>query len=215
VINGYVDLTPLPLFLVAVAVICLAPGPDMIYMIGTGLAGGRSAATRRALGITLGVSVYVLAAAAGLGAAVSRFPEALALVQVLGAGYLAWLAYQTFTGAAAAPEAPAASSAGDRRWFRRGVIVDLTNPKILLFFVAFLPQFLGSAPSPTAQLLLLGGLFQAVGLVIDLGVGWAAGSFRARVLARPRLRRRLDVVSGVVFAALATLVLVQTAAELA
>jgi threonine/homoserine/homoserine lactone efflux protein len=205
VLTDYIDLAPLPAFLVAAVIICLAPGPDMLYVVGTGLAAGRSAATRAALGITLGVSVYVVLTAVGLGAAVVGFPALLTALQVLGAGYLAWLARRTWQESRDTRPTPVDADP-DRHWFRRGFLVNLTNPKVMLFFVAFLPQFLGAAPHPTAQLLLLGLLLQVVGLAVDLGVGWAAGSVRTRVIGRPRVRRALGGVSASVFAGLAALV---------
>lgn len=209
----YVDLTPVPVFLVAVAFICLAPGPDMAYMVGAGLAGGRSAATRAAFGITVGVAVYVAATAAGLGVLVASLPGVLVSLQVLGAGYLAWLAYATFQES----RKPAAALAGDqygRKWFGRGFVVNLTNPKIMLFFLAFLPQFLGTASNPMLQLLMFGLLFQLAGLVVDLLIGRAAGAFRTRVLGKPARLRLLTRISAVVFAVLAVLVITEVLTHL-
>jgi len=211
VVLGYIDLAPVPLFLGAVALICLAPGPDMAYLVGTGLAGGRPAAARAAFGITLGVSVYVAVTAAGLGLVVAAHPRVLTGLQVFGAGYLGWLAWTTWResrtyGSDRAVVPAGAVGHSGQRWFRRGFIVNLTNPKIMLFFVAFLPQFLGNASSPTVQLLMLGLLLQSVGLVVDLFIGWTAGSFRARVQERPEMLRRLSRASAAVFAGLAVLV---------
>ncbi len=94
--SGYVDLTVLPPFAAAAALICLAPGPDMAYMIGTGIAGGRGAATRAGFGVTLGVLIYAVAVAAGLGGLVTHYPGVLTGLQVFGCIYLAWLAYSTY-----------------------------------------------------------------------------------------------------------------------
>src|SRR5664280_3583949 len=91
--SGYIDLSPLPAFLAVVGIVLIAPGPDMAYMVAAGLAGGRSAATRAAFGITSGVAVYVVAVAAGLGALVARHTSALIGMQLVGAAYLVWLAF--------------------------------------------------------------------------------------------------------------------------
>jgi len=139
--TGYIDLSTLPLFLTAVFVICIAPGPDMAYMIGTGVAGGRPAATRAALGVTLGVATYAVVVASGLGLLVARHPGALIALQVFGAVYLVWLGYDTFKDARR-PQIELATEQVPRSWFRRGLVVNLTNPKCMLFFLAFLPQFL-------------------------------------------------------------------------
>lgn len=159
---GYVDLSPLPGFLAAVGLILMAPGPDMAYLVGAGLAGGRSAATRAALGITSGVAVYVVAVAAGLGTLVARHAGALIGMQLVGGAYLAWLAYNAVQWSGDGSEMTA--EADGQQWFRRWLVVNLTNPKIALFFIAFLPQFLGTATSPALQLLMLGVLLQASGL---------------------------------------------------
>jgi threonine/homoserine/homoserine lactone efflux protein len=161
VFHGYLDLSPLPEFLAAVGLILIAPGPDMAYMVAAGLAGGRSAATRAAFGITSGVTVYVVAVAAGLGALVARHTGALIGMQLVGAAYLAWLAYNTVQESRDGSELTA--EAAGQQWFRRGFVVNLTNPKIALFFLAFLPQFLGTATSPALQLLMLGVLLQVAG----------------------------------------------------
>ena len=205
-ISGYgVDLSVLPPFLAAVVLICLAPGPDMVYLVGTGIAGGRRAVTRGALGVTLGVLVYAVAVAAGLGAVVADYPVVLAGLQLFGCLYLVWLAITTLREARTVdPLDP--SSDEQHAWFRRGLVVNLANPKVLLFFLAFLPQFLGSATNATRQLLLLGGLFQLIGLVIDLAIGWSAGTFRDKVLARPGALQIMTYTSAVVFVAMAAFV---------
>lgn len=153
----------------AVVLICLAPGPDMAYIIGTGIAAGRRAATTAALGVTLGVVVYAVVVAAGLGAVVADHPAVLTGLQAFGSLYLLWLAASAFREARHAhPENNNQASATG--WFRRGLVVNLTNPKVMLFFLAFLPQFLGRARSPTLQLLMLGLLFQLIGLAIDVAI---------------------------------------------
>jgi threonine/homoserine/homoserine lactone efflux protein len=202
--SGYVDFAVLPGFLVAVLLICLAPGPDMAYMVATGIAGGKAAATRAALGVTVGVFIYVVAVAAGLGILITRAPLALTVAQAFGSLYLAWLAIQTFRAARRTDFTATSTSRG--AWFARGLIVNLTNPKVLLFFVAFLPQFLGTAHNRTLQLLLLGLLFELVGFGGDLAVGWTAGRLRGLLLRRPRIRQGMTVTSAAVYAFLAVIV---------
>ena len=203
---GYaVDLSVLPAFLLAVLLVCLAPGPDMAYVVATGVVAGRAAVTRGALGVTVGVVVYAVAVAGGLGALVGRYPDVLLALQLGGALYLVFLAWRTFREASSGQ--PLDAQHGDHsNWFRRGLIVNLSNPKVLLFFLAFLPGFLGHADSPTLQLLMLGLLFQGVGLVVDLTVGWSAGTFRDKVLGRPALLRGMTYTSAAVFLVLALVV---------
>jgi threonine/homoserine/homoserine lactone efflux protein len=212
--GDYVDLSVLPAYLAVVAVICAAPGPDMAYMVGTGVAGGRAAVTRAALGVTLGVTLYAAAVAAGLGPLVQHHSAVLTGVRGFGAVYLAWLAVRTFADSRRPGAHAPIGRQGDAHWFRRGLIVNLTNPKVMLFFIAFLPQFLGGASSPFLQFLMLGVTFQVVGLVGDLAVGWMAALFRDKVLAQPTAMRAMTLVSAGVFAGLAVIVSVEAARSL-
>ncbi|WP_067503737.1 LysE family translocator [Actinoplanes sp. TFC3] len=202
--GALVDVTVLPTFLAAVVLICVAPGPDMAYMVATGIAGGRSAASRAAFGVSLGVVVYAILVAAGLGLVVARHPTVLTALQIFGCAYLLWLAYDTWRDARS--ESPLDTDAEDHGWFRRGLIVNLSNPKCMLFFLAFLPQFLGGAKQPVLQMLMLGLLFQVIGLIVDMAIGWGASSVRDRILSRPRALRAMTYVSASVFVVLAAVV---------
>ncbi|MDI2026976.1 LysE family translocator [Saccharopolyspora sp. TS4A08] len=201
---GYIDLSVLPAFLAAVTLLLLAPGPDMAFMVATGLRDGLHGTTRAALGITAGVSVYVVLTALGLGAFLAAAPSLIAALQLAGAAYLAHLAWTTWRSAAAPVEITTATT----RAFRRGFLVNLANPKIALFFTAFLPQFLGDTEdNPTFQLLLLGTLLQTLGLLTDLAIGCAAGAVRNRLLHRTRPRTLLNRLAAATYATLATALL--------
>lgn len=162
------DLSVLPGFLLAVAVLMAVPGTDMALLVATALAGGRRAAVWTAAGIATAVSLYAGLAAAGLAAVLAAAPGALVALRVLGAVYLAVLAWTTWrsrapAGHPAAVPAPAA--------FRRGLLVNLSNPKMVLFFTAFFPQFLGDATGGTAaQMLMLGAVLVVVGLVGNVAI---------------------------------------------
>ena len=195
----------LPAFLVAAVVILATPGPDMAFMVATGINQGRGAAVRGAFGVTTAMSIWVLVAATGLGVALTQVPAALDGIRLAGAGYLAFLAISTWRHAGAA----ISEAAVVPNVFRRGFVVNLTNPKVALFFVAFLPQFLGTTgENPMAQMLMLGLLLQATGLVTDLAIGSAAGVFRDAVLSRRRVRLALDGAAGTVYGGLAALLVV-------
>lgn len=202
------DVSVLPAFLVAVAVILATPGPDMAFLVATGINQGRRAAVRGAFGVTSAMSIWVLVAATGLGVALTQMPAALDAIRLAGAGYLLFLAITTFRKAGAAlAEAETVPDV-----FRRGFLVNLTNPKVALFFVAFLPQFLGTAGEhPFAQILMLGLLLQGIGLAVDLTIGSAAGLFRDAVLTKRKVRLALDAVAGTVYGGLATLLIVEVA----
>jgi threonine/homoserine/homoserine lactone efflux protein len=199
------DVSVLPAFLLAVTVILVTPGPDMAFMIATGINQGRRAAVKGAFGVTSAMTIWVLVAATGLGVALTQVPAALDAIRLAGAGYLAFLALSTWRHAGAA----VAEASVVPNVFRRGFVVNMTNPKIALFFVAFLPQFLGSTGEhPMAQMLMLGMLLQLTGLVTDLAIGSAAGLFRDAVLSRRRVRLALDGAAGTVYGGLAVLLVV-------
>src|SRR5699024_2845277 len=202
------DVSVLPAFLVAVAVILATPGPDMAFLVATGINQGRRAAVRGAFGVTSAMTIWVLVAATGLGVALTQVPAALDAIRLAGAAYLLFLALSTFRKAGAAlAEAETAPDV-----FRRGFLVNLTNPTVALFFVAFLPQFLGAAGEhPFAQILMLGLLLQGIGLAVDLTIGSAAGLFRDAVLTKQKVRLALDAIAGTVYGGLAALLVLEVA----
>jgi threonine/homoserine/homoserine lactone efflux protein len=197
-------------FLVAVVVINLAPGPDMAFVMAAGLARGRRGALLAATGISLGVTVWVLLTAFGLGALVTRLPQISDALRIAGACYLAYLAYQTWR--SAGQHELLDEPGGYQRMFWRGTITNLANPKMAVFFTAFLPQFVSTRHGAvTAQLVVLGLIMQAIGLLVDSAVGIAAGSARDLLGRRPQIRRHLDHAAGTVFGALALVVVVELA----
>jgi len=197
-------------FLVAVVVICIAPGPDMAFVMASGLARGRRGALLAATGVSAGVTVWVLVTAFGLGALVTRLPQISDALRIAGACYLAYLAYETWR--SAGRHELSDHPGGNRRMFWRGTVTNLANPKMALFFTAFLPQFVSTKHgSVIVQMVVLGLIMQAIGLLIDSIIGMAAGSARDLLGRRPQIRRRLDQAAGTVFGALAVAVVVELA----
>ena len=133
-----VDLSVLPGFLGVILVFLIPPGPDMAYMLAVGLEGGRRAALKAILGIATGMSVYAAAVVVGLGEVAKSHPEWLTGLKLLGAAYLLWLSVTTVRHAR---EVAAIGDVAAGRWYLRGLSVSLTNPKIILFFLAVLPRF--------------------------------------------------------------------------
>jgi threonine/homoserine/homoserine lactone efflux protein len=198
-----VDPAVLPGFLVAVLLICLAPGTDMAFIIATSVGRGSAAGVRSAVGMALGMVLWTIATALGLGALLHAEPAVFASLRILGAVYLAWLGVGTLRSARAdaGTEAPPSESA---YLVGRGMLTNLTNPKILVFFVAFLPQFVRSAANGASlQLLTLGGLFLLVGLGVDCLVALAAGSLRTVLRPGGGAARALNVAAGITFCVLA------------
>jgi threonine/homoserine/homoserine lactone efflux protein len=195
-----VDVLP---FLAVAAVIVVTPGVDMALVTRNALLHGRRSAVATALGVNVGIAFWTAAAAGGVAAVVAASAAAFAVVKLVGAAYLIVLGVQALVHARRraaervdAPRAPL----GTRGSFRQGVVSNLLNPKIAIFFTSLLPQLVGSGGG-VARLLALGLLFNA------MGVGWlvtyALLASRGRtLLARPGVRRSLDRLTGVVLVGL-------------
>ncbi|MGY0056533.1 LysE family translocator [Streptomyces sp. LZ34] len=207
------DLSLIAAFVVAAFLLSVAPGPDMLFIVANATAGGRRAGLVAALGMSTGLAVHTLAAALGLSALFRAAPEALEVVRLAGAVFLIYLAVTSWRAGRRTPgeadQGPAAATAPRRplrKLYLMATLTNVANPKVILFYLAFLPQFLtvGDSAWPVwLQLLTLGGLFIMVGLPVDATVGLAAGSLADKLLSRPSFRRRLERASAVVFGGLA------------
>lgn len=199
------DLSVIPAFMGAILVFLIPPGPDMAYMVAVGLEGGRRAALLAILGIASGMSVYAAAVVIGLGEVAAAHPALLTAVKVAGALYLTWLAVTTAHHARG--RSPAAH-VPTGHWYLRGLSVSLTNPKIILFFLAVLPSFMGRATSTTAQLAMLGAVNVVTEFVLYGVIGALAGSFHARFTGSSRATAMLGYLAAAVYAALAVAIAV-------
>ncbi|RPH62369.1 MAG: LysE family translocator [Burkholderiales bacterium] len=191
-------------FFAASVLLALAPGPDNVFVLLQSAMRGRAAGLRVVLGLCTGLLVHTAAVAAGLAALFAASATAFAVVKWAGALYLAWLAWQAFR-APAGEIGSAATGQGDG-WamYRRGVIMNLTNPKVAIFFLAFLPQF--ADPSRGAiwmQVVLLGALFILATLLVFGSIAWFAGAVGLWLRRSPRARVALNRAAGTVFLLLA------------
>ncbi|WP_445281790.1 LysE family translocator [Streptomyces sp. DSM 118148] len=196
-----VDLTVLPGYMAVMLLFLGPPGPDMAYMLAVGLEGGRRSAVKAILGIATGMSVYAAAVIAGLGEIARSHPSALDAVRILGAAYLLWLAYVTMRHARRAISGHSDVTAG--RWYLRGVFVSITNPKIILFFLAVLPQFIGSADNPGSQMAILGAIDILMEVILYGCIGVLAGFFHARLVDSTKATAVLNYSACTVYVALA------------
>ena len=209
------DLLPGPaqalVFALAVFLLNATPGVDFLLTVTRTLQGGSRAGVAAVLGINAGCVVHALAAAFGLAALLALHPAAFALIQWAGAAYLVWLGLGLLRQAWQRGEtsSAAAVTAVRRPWradFRTGLLTNVLNPKVALFFLAFLPQFVPTeSPAKTASFLLLGGWFVLQSLVFSLAlVALVALAARwSRVQASPLARRVLLALGGGLFIALA------------
>jgi RhtB (resistance to homoserine/threonine) family protein len=199
------DLLP---FTIAAALLTLSPGPDTMLVLRNTLRGGRSDGVRTTLGICSGLLVHATLSALGLSVILVRSAGLFTAVKLVGAAYLVWLGLQSLQAAARGGERETgngkragAEGAARRRPYREGLLTNVLNPKVAVFYLAFLPQFIAPGDPVLATSLLLASIHNAMGLVWLNGL--AAGADRAqRVIAGAGVRRVLDGVCGAVLVGL-------------
>lgn len=197
-----VDSLALLAFIPAGLALNLTPGADMMFCLGQGLKSGRRAAMAANFGIALGGMVHTLLAALGLGALVAAHPAAFEAIRWLGVGYLLWLAIGALRASPFAAEVQVASTSTARA-FWQGLLVNLLNPKVILFILAFLPQFVDPSRPILPQFLTLGLVFSFGGLLVNGAVGLFAGTIGQRVARSAGLAKWLGRASATIFGALA------------
>lgn len=183
----------------------LTPGNDMLFCLGQGMRSGARAGIAASFGIATGVFLHTLAAAVGLAALIATHPGAFEVIRWAGVAYLVFLAFQAFRGSAAlpAPDAAQPVRSAARAW-REAVLVSLLNPKVAIFVLAFLPQFVDPARGSTfVQFMLLGTVLNIGGTVINGLVGGFAGTIGGWLWSRRRIAALFQRFTGVVFLALA------------
>ena len=188
-------------FLPAALALNLTPGADMMFCLGQGLKGGWRAGQAANLGIALGGMVHVTLAALGLAAVLKAHPTAFEAVRWAGVGYLLWLAWRALRAGPARPTAVTRAPVG--RVFREALVVNLLNPKVILFILSFLPQFVDPSRPVVPQFLTLGLVFSAGGLVVNGLVGGFAANIGGRLARSDTMSRWLGIVSAGIFGLLA------------
>jgi threonine/homoserine/homoserine lactone efflux protein len=196
-------------FLVAATVICLTPGPDMLYVASFGISRGWRGGTAAAVGIAAGMSVHTVLAALGLSVLIAHSPLAFTALKIVGAGYLLYLGI----GMIRSPHQLQTSSGIDRPYSypkitRQATLVNILNPKIIIFYITFLPQFVQHPGAPAyLQMLTLGALFVLMGFATDATVGIFSARLTTRLTNDSRLTRRIGTVCGTILCLLAAVLL--------
>jgi threonine/homoserine/homoserine lactone efflux protein len=200
------DTTHLLLFIAAGWLLNLTPGPDVLYIVSSALRSGVRAGMVAALGIVSGCFVHVFAAALGVGALLATSATAFAVLKWVGAAYLVWMGVKLLRsrggGSAIVPTEVRAGPLAVDLWrvYRQGFLTNVLNPKVALFFLAFVPQFIapGTDDKVTA-FLLLGLLFNLNSLPINFGYAWLAGWASRRVGTVRRAMHWMDRAAGLMF----------------
>lgn len=195
--------TSLLAFLAAALVVLVIPGPGVLYVVARSVGQGRESGLVSAAGLSVGALVHVAAATAGMSALLVTSATAFSLVKFLGAAYLIYLGVRTVVGASSTPPREAPPPRSLACLFRDGVIVSVLNPKIAIFFLAFLPQFtdptLGSVPM---QVFLLGLLYCLLALITDSCYALLADQLRRRFGPRFGHNRWATYATGTVYVGL-------------
>lgn len=197
-------------FLGAAVLVALAPGPDNLMVLSLGMARGRKAGVAFGLGCALGCLNHTLLAAIGVSALIAASPIAFNALRIIGGAYLVWLGVQALRNARPVG-APAAQVAREPagRLFAKGLVANAINPKVILFFLAFLPQFVHGVRGGAAwQILQLGLVFTLASVLVFGAIGWFAGGIGERLARRPAIGLWLDRSAGAVFVALGVRLLV-------
>jgi threonine/homoserine/homoserine lactone efflux protein len=193
------------LFISTAIVLVLTPGQDTFFILGRSLASGRAAGIAAALGITAGSIVHTLLAALGLSALLATSPSAFMAVKFAGAAYLFYIGVRALLSRGSGLPGEESRGADHGRWsaFRQGILCNLLNPKVALFFLALMPQFIAAGSSnKVGAFLVLGLSFITLGLVWCLVLAIGAAQLRGAFLRRPSMAALLNKVAGAMFIAL-------------
>jgi len=179
-------------FFITCLIVVLIPGTGVIFTVSTGLTAGKRASVFAALGCTAGIIPHLLASILGLSALLHTSALAFEALKFAGAAYLLYLAYATWRdrSAFAMNDTPTATTA--RSLMLRGFLLNILNPKLTIFFLAFLPQFVTPASTaPALQMLVLSGVFMAMTFAVFVVYGLLANVFRRAVIESPRVQNWL------------------------
>ncbi|MEX2365099.1 MAG: LysE family translocator [Pseudohongiellaceae bacterium] len=191
-------------FLVASTLLSLSPGPDNLFVLTQSALHGRRAGILITLGLCTGLLLHTMAVALGVAAIFLASAAAFTVLKLTGAAYLLYLAWLAFRAAGARLDLHGSSTLTGMALYRRGIIMNITNPKVAIFFLAFLPQFASPAHGAmTRQLILLGLLFIVVALVVFSLLACLAGVLAHWFQNSPKSQLIMNRIAGVVFVALA------------
>ena len=197
------DMHSMICFLGASILLTLAPGPDNIFVVTQGISRGRKAAVFTALGMCSGLSVHTTAAALGISAIFYSSALAFCAVKYAGAAYLMYLAWKAIQDRNALKLKSSVNPLSCFALFRRGFIMNTLNPKVALFFLAFLPQFVsGNSQHVVMEMIFLGLVFMVQSVVIFTAIGVLSGQIGNYLLKKPRLARKFSWATAGIFAAI-------------
>jgi threonine/homoserine/homoserine lactone efflux protein len=175
-------------FLITSLIIVVSPGTGVVYTLATGLSRGARASVAAAFGCTIGITPQLVAAIGGLAAILHASALAFQIFKYLGVAYLLYLAWSAWREKGALAIKTEVDERSTRQVIFTAILINTLNPKLSIFFLAFLPQFIGPDEAhPVSRMLLLSGVFMAMTFVVFVAYGLCAASVRDRILSRPRI----------------------------
>ncbi|MDX8462755.1 LysE family translocator [Mesorhizobium humile] len=203
------DTTTLIQFAIATVILAITPGPDMTLFVSRTLSQGRATGFASMAGALTGTLIHTTLVVVGISALIVASPMAFFVLKIFGAGYLVFLAFQAVTkGSAFSPEKRTGPQVSLFRSWMAGLGVNLLNPKIILFFMTFLPQFVSAHdPNASGKLFFLGMMFIVLSIPVTVPMVLAAEKFSAAMKASPRVTRVVDYLFAGVFSAFALKIL--------
>lgn len=192
------------LFVAASTMLAVAPGPDNLYVLSQSALHGWRTGVAITLGLCTGLVVHVAAVALGIAAVLKTSALMFTALKLLGAAYLLYLAWQAFRAGGAQLTIERQPRQALAALYLRGIVMNVTNPKVAIFFLAFLPQFVDPARGPAGwQLLALGGVFMLTALVIFCSIAWGAARLGGWLHRSPRAVVAINRLTGGIFVLLA------------
>ena len=190
----------LPYFIGASILLTIAPGPDIIYVLAQGVSNGKRSAVITALGLCSGITIHTIAAALGLSVIFHTSSFAFNSLKYAGVAYLLFLAYKAVVNSKQFLHSNTPPQLTYKSLFQRGFIMNLLNPKVSLFFLAFLPQFITPNSKHIAlEMAALGAIFMIQAIIIFTIVGLCAGTIGDRILKQPPVARSLSLITAAIF----------------
>lgn len=206
------ELSTFAYFLTASILLTLAPGPDILYLLTKSLSEGAKSGITLAAGLVSGIIFHTFLVMVGVAAFIQNSPVAFTVLKLFGAAYLIFIAFKSFQAARAGKKISMQRSDAKISFvklYRRGVLMNVLNPKVLLFFLAFLPQFVNfSASSPSLQIILLGVTFAVQAFLIFSAIAICADKVRNLILRKKNLGQLFNYVEGIVLAIIALTLLI-------
>lgn len=188
-------------FLGTAIALTLMPGPDILFVIAQSISQNKQAGIVTALGLCTGLLVHITAATVGISAFIYQSTVAFSIVKYAGAAYLLYLAWQSFRAGKTQLALSSGKSLNYRSLYKKGILMNLLNPKVSLFFLALLPQFINEANGYVSiQMLVLGGVFLIQALLIFSAVSLFSDKVRQMLVGNAFIEKRMNLIQGSIFA---------------